>query len=310
MQKIILDTDIGDDVDDVLALGLVLSSPEFELSGVTTVFRNAFARTRQARTVLKIAGREDVPVSAGCGASISPHVDIPDPLPLKACLDGVLPNQDSTSLPDTRLPELNPAHGVDFIIDAIMQGEGDISIVTIGAMTNLAMALVKEPRIISKIPKIVAMAGFFEEQKAEWNIRCDPVAAEIVSRSGIPVDFIGLDVTLKVKLSEKHLEQLKSSKTPLARKISESITIWRSYVQSIEPDRKEPILPVMHDPLAVATMIDSSIVEWRTGEVSVELNKDKIYGLTVFQEKDNGLHRYAYKVNSEAMISLWMERIM
>ena len=99
------------------------------------------------------------------------------------------------------------------------------------------------------------------------------------------------------------------ARTPLARKISESIAIWQSYVQSVEPDRLLPILPVMHDPLAVATMIDSSIVDWRTGEVSVELNKDKIYGLTVFQEKDNGAHRYAYKVNPEAMISLWMERI-
>ncbi len=308
MVKIILDTDIGDDVDDALALGLILASKEFELLGVSTVFRNTQARAKQALTILKVAGARGIPVSAGCGASISPYVDY-EPNPVYAYLNNELPNQYVTCLPESELPEMSRLHGVDLIIETILDNRGEVDILTIGAMTNLAMAMIKEPRIRSKIRKVVAMAGCFEERKAEWNIRCDPVAAEIVARSGIPVDFVGLDVTLKVELPEEYVDALGKIDNPLAEKLYESVGVWQAYIEKTDPDRKLPILPILHDPLAAITFIEPSVVDWRRGEVSVVLDREGSYGVTLFEEKNEGPHRYAYKVDSDKVISLWFERI-
>ena len=308
MQKFILDTDIGDDIDDALALGFLLKSPEVELLGITTVFKNTHARARQALSLLKVAGVNDIPVAAGCGVPISPYLDL-EFNPQEAYLKNELPNQDSLCLSEDQLENVDSINGVDMIIETILNGAGDVSILTIGPMTNIAMAMIKEPRLESKIKKIVAMAGCFKEEFPEWNVRCDPVAAAIVCKSQIPIDFIGLDVTMQVKLSEDQIEQLKLAANPLARKLFDTIATWQAYVKAIEPDRTTAILPIFHDPLAAATIVDPSIVEWQTGEVSVELNKDKTYGGTFFQEKATGRHRFANKVNAQAMISLWLERI-
>ena len=100
---------------------------------------------------------------------------------------------------------LDPRHGVDFIVDTILGGDGSIVPVTIGAMTNLAMAMVKAPQIIPKIPRIVAMAGEFRASFAEYNVRCDPEALAICLASGVAIDFtpwtIGDTVTLLVMTS-------------------------------------------------------------------------------------------------------------
>ena len=109
VQRIILDSDIGDDIDDAYALGLVIASPELALQGVTTVFMNTAARARQARTLLAVAGRGDVPVAAGCGAPLSPRITY-ETDPRQAYLEGRLPNQDSTCLPETDLPPCDPRH--------------------------------------------------------------------------------------------------------------------------------------------------------------------------------------------------------
>ena len=226
-QKVILDTDIGDDIDDALALGLILASPELQLLGVTTVFKNVVARAAQARTILVAAGRPEMPVAAGCGAVMSPRVTYPFDA-RRAYLEGELPNQHAISLPEAELPPLEPRHGVDFLIDTVMAGAGDITIVTIGAMTNLAMAMVVEPRIISRIPRIVSMAAAFDRQESEWNIRCDPVAAAIVLGSGVPMRIVGLDVTMKVQFRRKDIEALKASPRPLAKVLAQSIAAWEA----------------------------------------------------------------------------------
>jgi len=154
-QKIILDTDIGDDIDDALALGLILGCPELELVGVTTVFANVVARARQARTVLKVAGEKfaSIPVSVGCGGSMASR-----PLHnIKDYLADALPNQDSTCLPESELHPADKRHGIDFLLEEL--APGDVIPVTIGAMTNLASAFVKDWRITRRIPKIVCMAA-------------------------------------------------------------------------------------------------------------------------------------------------------
>lgn len=305
-EKIILDTDIGDDIDDALALGLILACKELELVGVTTVFKNTLARARQARTILKVAGRSDIPVAAGCGAVLSPRTTLGFD-PRQAYLEGELPNQDASCLPEAELPPLDKRHAVDFIIDTLLAGNGDITILTIGAMTNVAMALVKEPRILRKLPRIVSMAATFDRLMSEWNIKCDPIAAAILFNSKVPMRIIGLDVTTKVQFREEHIRALNACQRPLAQNLSKAIKMWEQHSGWAQQIRG---LPVMHDPLAAATLVKPDLVRWRRGTASVELAGERTYGFTTFQEDPSGPHEYAYAVDSEAALAFWMERVL
>ena len=303
--KLILDTDIGDDIDDALALGLILSAPELELLGVTTVFKNTPARARQARTVLVSAGRGDVPVAAGCGAVISTRRTYGFD-PRQAYLQGELPNQNASSLPEEQLPPLDKRHAADFLIDTIMAGGGDIAVATIGAMTNLAVAMTIEPRILSRLPEVVIMGGAFDRQVSEWNIMCDPVAAAIVCASGVPLRIIPLDVTTQVQFRQSDLDALRACQRPLAQRLLAAIVAWQQHsgwAQRIGG------LPVMHDPLAIATMIDPELVTWRQGQVSVELQGENTYGYTLFRDDPAGPHRYAATVRPQAALDLWINRV-
>lgn len=302
-QKVVLDTDIGDDIDDALALGLILASPELELVGVATVFKNTLARARQARTVLQTAGRGEIPVAAGCGAVLSPRLEMGMD-PRHAYLEGELPNQDAASLPDAQLPPLDPRHGVDFLIDTLLTGE--VVPITIGAMTNLAMALAKEPRLVGRIPRIVAMAATFDRPVAEWNIACDPVAAALVMGSGIPMRIVGLDVTMRVQFRREHLDTLAACELPLARLLARSVVLWQRHCDWAGTVQA---MPVMHDPLAVISLLQPDLLRWRKGTAHVELAGQHSYGFTLFRADASGPHEHAYDVDSEAALALWMERI-
>lgn len=305
VSKLILDTDIGDDIDDALALGLILSAPELELLGVTTVFKNTEARARQARTVLVSAGRGDVPVSVGCGAILSPRRTYGFD-PRQAYLQGELPNQDASALSEEQLPPLDKRNAADFIIDTVMAGAGDITIATIGAMTNLAVAMTIEPRILSRLPEVVIMGGVFDRQMSEWNIMCDPVAAAIVCESRVPLRIIPLDVTAQVQFRQSDLDALRACQRPLAQRLLAAIVAWQQHSGWAQ---RMGGLPVMHDPLAIATMIDPELVTWRQGQVSIELQGENTYGYTLFHEDPAGHHHYAATVKPLAALDLWINRI-
>nr|MBA3710379.1 nucleoside hydrolase [Planctomycetota bacterium] len=274
-QKIILDTDIGDDIDDALALGLILASPELELLGVTTVYGNTVARARQARSILAVAGGKfrDIPVAAGCGATMSTRP--PKNGGAAALLAGTLPNQDASCLPESQLPKLDPRHGVDFLIETIMAGAGDIVPVTIGAMTNLAMALVKEPRLAAKIPRIVSMAADFKKQFAEWNIKCDPEAAAVVFASGIPIDVTTFEMGQIAKFDRGHIDRLRAGTSALAKQLAKTVDPWCTAHKDT---------PALYDPFAIATMVTPDLAVWKQGTVEVELGGSHTYGFTIFTE--------------------------
>jgi purine nucleosidase len=298
-QKVILDTDIGDDVDDVLALALVCASPELELVGVTTVFGNVDARSRQARTVLSLAGEvsRNIPVCAGCGASIASR-----PLHnLKAYLERELPVQNASCLPESDLAPADPRHGVDFIIETILGGNRDIIPITIGAMTNLAMAIVKEPKIIAKIPKIVSMAAEFERNFAEWNILCDPEAAAIVFNSGIPVDVTTWTIGNIATFRPEHVVRLAEGKHPITQNLSKAIALWAG-------DRGW--MPHLYDPVAVATMIQPDLVTWKQGRVTVELQGQNTYGYTKFTEDPAGPHKVAFGTDRDTVLEFYLDRVL
>lgn len=299
--KVILDTDIGDDIDDALALALILASPELELLGVTTVFGNTPARTRQALTELVIAGRPEVPVATGCALALSSR-----PLQHGYADPAKLPNQDGTCLPVDKLPKADPRHGVDFLIDTIMAGNGDIVPITIGAMTNMAMALIKEPRLKAKIPKIVTMAAEFRTPFSEWNIRCDPEAAHLVFASGIPMDVTTWHIGNTARFKPTDIARLADSPVPLAQYLHKAVVAW----QVAHQHGSEVPMPALFDPLAVATMVQSDLCTWRQGAVSVELQGQGTYGFTQFNQKVDGPHRIAWDVDRDRSITWYLDRIL
>jgi len=299
--KIILDTDVGDDIDDAIAIGLISRSPELELIGITTVYGNTEARSRQARSILVTAGGAwpTIPVAAGCGGTMSSRTW----RGYDEYLKSTMPNQDSESLPEAKLPPADKRHAVEFLIETIMAGNGDIVPVTIGSTTNLAMAMVKEPRIIAKIPRIVAMAAEFRQNMAEWNVICDCEAFGVLLRSGVAMDITPFYVGQVATWTPEHVAQLAKASSPLARFLHRTIEAWRV-------GWKNPAaLPCLYDPLAVATIYAPTLCTWKRGTVSVELQGGATYDVTHFKESAAGVHRVAWDVDRLPALDLVLNRI-
>lgn len=266
VERIIVDTDIGDDIDDALALAFALGSPELGLVGVTTVYGNTVARARIAAGVLAAAAAPGIPVFAGCG----------QPLAGSDC-EQAPPEEDA--LPCQYAPELESLsfesrHAVDFIIDTVEASPQAITLVAIGPLTNIAAAIRRKPSIVGKLKRIVLMGGAYYFHFNEWNIRCDPEAASLVFGSGAAVRAVGLDVTKRCILDPLQLERLFSGgrDTELLRLLRRLIRDWQR-----STGRSRPIL---HDALAVAAVFEQGLLEYRREAVQVELNGEWTRGMT------------------------------
>ncbi len=237
---ILIDTDIGDDIDDAFAVALAAAIPQADITGVTTVFKNTPLRARQAVKLLRTAGKADVPVFFG------------ERIPV----GGVIPLFDKDSgKPEDAVPcqydgqldgEICGGGAVDAIIRLAKEHSGELTIVPIGPLTNIARALEKDPSVVCDVKEIVTMGGWFTNCAPEWNILCDPEAAEKVYSSGIPVKAVGLDVTLQCTLDGSLLERFRQSRDQTARLIVRWMDKWFDFF-GFEKS-------VMHDPLAVASV--------------------------------------------------------
>jgi inosine-uridine nucleoside N-ribohydrolase len=267
MQKIILDTDIGDDIDDALALTLAVMSGEIELLGVTTVFKNAEQRAELACCVLEALGRGDIPVYAGIGKTILQS--IPDWEKVAA---SHRPRQ--MEILKKQPPSLQPQSGraVDFIIDTVMSGDGDITLVPVGPLTNIAAAFITEPRLARKA-KICMMGGATDRVRPEWNALCDPEATRVVFSTGVPITMVGLDVTTKCVMRYEQVKAIGAVNRPINRICFELIHLWGG-------NNPEP-RPMLHDPLAVAMVIDPTFCQRRDMRIEAETRADHLRGATV-----------------------------
>ncbi len=236
-QKIILDCDPG--VDDAIAILLALASPEIDLVGISCVTGNKelSLTAPNALRICALADRSDIPVLAGCSRPIMGPYHRKWPSVHGA--DGLC-DLDLPGVPGTLADE----HAVDFIIRQIMASPGQISLCPIGPMTNIAMAIVKEPRIVPHIRSIVFMGGAAfcpgnSSPRAEFNFIVDPEAAEIVMSAGAPLIMFGLDVTRKAVIFEEHIAALERAGTAASGAIG---AMLRAYGGSD---------PCLHDPCAV-----------------------------------------------------------
>lgn len=280
--SIVLDTDIGDDIDDALALTVALNSPEIELRGVTTVFRDAPRRSLLAQQLLRLFNRE-VPVRAGCSKPLlKPYSDIAGGANLGRQFEAL----------DPALKYEKGRHASDFLIEQAAAVE-NLTIVPIGPLTNIALTLAKEPDIIER-SRIVLMGGQWSKPGGEWNILCDPEAAAMVFNSGAEITMVGLDVTLQCVLGDAQVEQFLAAGTPPTRLLYDLIKLWKHKV-------------TLHDPLTVLTLF-SDCVQFEEKRIEVVLCGDERGRTKVVEGAPNC--RVAVSVDAERAVNLFMERVL
>lgn len=287
----ILDTDIGDDIDDALALALALQSPELKVEAVVTVLQDGERRADLAWRILELFGRTEIPVGVGAESPL-----------LAKPRTGVV-SQTQALAASYHMPRAR-RNGLELMLDTCMQSTEKITILAYGPLTNVALALRAEPRLAGKISRIVLMNGVFFRPGLEYNTKIDPEASQIVYNAGIPITTVGLDVTLQCRLSADDLQRVAASPLPTVRFLYGLIRIWQN--------GKESQQPVLHDPLAVLVTIRPDLISTTQGRVTVETHgtPDETYGLTTFHKDAAGQVQVAQEVSSSAAISLFLERIL
>jgi inosine-uridine nucleoside N-ribohydrolase len=245
---IILDTDIGSDIDDAFALALIINSPELDLLGVTTVSGDTQARARLAAKLLWEAGGawRKVPVYAGQPGKPQP-------------IDQTRWAKDFTS------PALHMSDAVDFLKTEINRRPGSITLITIGELTNVAALLKSDPSLAKKVKLIAMMGGSVargygpdSKPEAEWNIKSNPEAAQTVFSSGVPLLVAPLDVTGMLQLDAAGRRRVFTHLTPLTNALTILYHLWGNET------------PTLFDPMAVAMLINPSICE--TQQLAIEVD--------------------------------------
>ena len=282
MHRIILDTDVamgapGSDIDDGFAMALAVDLADQSLELVTTVNGNTDVETSTLLAVdlLDRLGRPDIPVIKGATKPL-----------LRPLHDH--PARDRTAGVRERLADRKPAAGraAAALVDRILADPGEITLVAIGPLTNVAVALSLEPRIAAAVKEIIVMGGAFMRTTSvlampgEFNIWIDPEAAAIVLNSGAPLRFIGLDVTLQVQLNRADADRLKATGRPFAGYAGECAHAWIDYLADAYPGQDFHSAP-MHDALAVAAVSRPHLVTWRPARVEVEVCSPITRGVTV-----------------------------
>ena len=292
--KIILDTDIGDDIDDAFALAFACFHPDISLQGVTTVFKHTQARAHQVSMFLHTIGMKDIHVYKGIEQPLLEPIHYFEND--KAHIDGlVYPPQYEEGYKHYPISDIT---AVDFIIDQSFRYPSDIVIVPIGPLTNIAHAIKKDSTLPNRIKKIVLMGGWFTEKNPEWNILCDPEAADIVFRSGINIYAVGLDVTLQCSVDASLLDLIQNNDTPYGKLLSLWFNRWKEHFNFEKS--------VMHDPLAVATLI-SHVCHFELKKYRVDLQEKR--GAMILDDENGSFIHVATTVDKEKFYQLFKSTI-
>ena len=274
-RKIIIDTDPGQD--DAVAILLALASPELEVLGLVAVAGNVprALTERNARRIVELAGRPDVPVHAG---AVRPLVRPPitaEHVHGETGLDGA-------DLPAPEVP-LHPQPGVDFIVETLLAAEpGEVTLCTLGPLTDVALALNRAPEIAPRIREIVMMGGAYFEvgnitPTAEFNVYVDPEAADVVLRSGVPVTMLPLDVTHAALATPERLARLRA----LGNRAGAVVAAMLGFSERFDREKyATPGAPV-HDPNVIAWLLAPELYRGRRVNVTVECASPLTLGMTV-----------------------------
>ena len=308
-KKIIIDTDPG--VDDAMAILFALQSPELEVVGLTTIFGNVHTDlgTQNALRLVEFAGK-DVPVAHGA--------DVPLVVPLEHIADFVHGTDglgNTNQPPPTGKPVNMPA--AQFIVETVMANPGEITLVPVGPLTNIALALALEPRLVDNVAGVIIMGGAATvngnvNPAAEANIIHDPHAADVVFSADWPTTMAGLDVTNKTIMTDAYLASLKGSRT--GDFIFDISRFYREF------HRQVGVLDGIHthDPSAIAYVIDPTLFTTRQGPIRV-VTEGIAMGQTLWDQRQNWMGSNPWTdisatnvcvdVNSERLLALYKERV-
>ena len=269
---IVLDCDPGHD--DALAMILAAHNPAIDLLAITTVSGNGIIKkvTENALRVCALANI-NVPVAEGAGNAILGYIEAATDIHGETALDGA-------ALPDP-IFELEKISGVELIAHVVREHPEKVTLVATGPLTNIALFLKLYPELKSNVAEIVFMGGSASRGNrtpyAEFNIWMDPEAADVVVKSGLPLTMCGLDVTHQALVTSEIFARLEA----LSHPISETISGLLQFFASTYRDVFEMPDPPLHDPVAVALLIDRSVVKTRRANVEIELNGKFTRGATV-----------------------------
>lgn len=264
-KRILIDSDPG--IDDALAILLALSSDQIQLEGITVVHGNCSAPQGviNALSVLELAQAENVPVHQGFDR---PLVNQPLFAPETHGTSGL----GYASLP---YPEKEPEaeHAVDFLIRKLLDSPGEITVVAVGPLTNLAVAFRKEPAAIKAVREVISMGGAISHggnttPLAEFNVYADPHAAHIVYHSGVPIRLVPLDVTYQCVLTQNDVEQLQHLSSPISEFIADATQFYMEFHDSYQGVKG----CVINDPLALALTFRENLCQYRDLYVNVDIS--------------------------------------
>jgi len=306
--RIILDTDPG--ADDALAILLMLASPEIQLEALTTVQGNVNLEktTRNALALLEFLNASHIPVAKGCSTPLikPPHGEQGEEVHGKTGLGQAI-------LPEPRSKVVEP-HAVDYLIERFLTEPGELTLFAIGPLTNVALAIRKEPKFAQAVKELVIMGGAVRSggnitPLAEFNIHEDPHAAHVVFNSGIPITLIPLDVTYKCLLTAKDVERLNGIDSPIAK-----------FVRDVTADYMEFYLKyegfdgcALHDPLTVAAVIAPELFSIEKHYVNVDISggvsTGKTYADFMKVSKKPANMKVALGVKGREFVDLFVERL-
>jgi purine nucleosidase len=304
---IIIDTDPGQD--DAVAILLALASSEFEVLGITAVAGNVpLALTEvNARKICELAGRPDIKVFSGAVRPMLRPLVTAEHVHGKTGLDGPV-------LPEPKMP-LQKQHAVDFVVETLMQRPaGTVTLCTLGPLTNIGLALVREPRIASRIKQIVAMGGGFFEggnttPAAEFNIHVDPQAARLVFEAGIPITLIPLDCTHQALTTRARVERFRKMSNKSGPAVAELLDFFERFDEQKYGTDGGPL----HDPCVIAWLLRPELFTSREVNVAIECESELTMGMTVIdwwrvtERKANAT--VCRGINADGFFALLSERI-
>lgn len=290
-QKVILDTDIGDDFDDANALGLLLASPEIELLGVAVGYGNTPERAKVACRMLHEVGRDDVPVAVG---RFTDDDYTRAHLYTKQFHWG-------EGFDTTRPIEQSAA---DFIVEQLHKHPHEIILITLAPVTNLQDVLRKDPHALKLAKAVVSMFGAFYNGYgkntppcAEWNAKADAAASQAFAASGADITYVGLDVTIDVRLRREHIQQFAYRNSPLTNAILALLTL-----STLE--RKDPE-PIIYDSVAVSLVLWPEFFKTRKAFVRVDAE-----GHTLIDESKEPNCRIAMEFDQVKFFDRYMDRML
>lgn len=281
-KKILLDTDIGTDIDDAVCLAYLLAHPECELMGITTVTGESEQRAMLASALCRVA-QKDIPIFPGAE----------NPL-LVAQKQTTAPQAAALKNWDHQI-KFPKGEAVEFLRHTIRANPGEIVLLTIGPLTNIGLLFAADPEIPSMLKGLVMMCGYFFQRlegvnRSEWNAYGDPHATAIVYRAQVPLHrSIGLDVTCQVTMAAKEVKH--KFQADLLKPVLNFAEVWfEHYYDYI----------TFHDPLAATTIFDNSICRYQSSQVRIELQDSDALGFTHWHPGSlNSPHQVASEVNRE-----------